>query len=379
MRVPFVHSFYSGRSPSGENRIVLDEIDALRSAGVEVELFSANTDELEHGHTYKARSAWRVASGFGSNPLSTVSRFKPQVIQVHNLFPNFGSRWLRRVSAPVVVTLHNFRTVCANGFCLRAGHPCTKCLDQGSHHAVRFGCYRGSRLASVPLAISTAGPAHRHPLLANASAVRVLNPVLGNLLERGGMPAEILVPWSNFLPDALDPGGRVVSGSGSLFVGRLSEEKGVRRLVEAWPKDGALRIVGEGPLRGFLEEAAGGRPITVEGPLDRDRVLRTMTRAEWLVFPSVWFEGAPLVYAEALASGLPVAACAPSSVASRVAEEGTGVVFDSPEQMAEGLPKAHAPSSEDVRAVFESRYSQAAFVAKSISQYERLVETAKSQ
>jgi hypothetical protein len=86
-----VHSFYSSAQPSGENTVVLNEVDALRRAGHEVALFAAHTDELEGEVFYKLRSGMRVATGYGRNPLKAINDFSPDVVHVHNLFPNLRS------------------------------------------------------------------------------------------------------------------------------------------------------------------------------------------------------------------------------------------------------------------------------------------------
>ena len=86
IRIAMVHSFYSSAQPSGENTVVLNEVDALRRAGHEVALFAAHTDELEGEVFYKLRAGLRVATGYGRNPLKAIRDFSPDVVHVHNLF-----------------------------------------------------------------------------------------------------------------------------------------------------------------------------------------------------------------------------------------------------------------------------------------------------
>jgi len=57
---------------------------------------------------------------------------------------------------PVVQTLHNYRLLCANGLFLREGAPCEACVARGPFHAVRHGCYRGSRLQTLVWSDATA-------------------------------------------------------------------------------------------------------------------------------------------------------------------------------------------------------------------------------
>lgn len=91
IRIAMVHSFYSSRQPSGENAVVRAEVNALRRAGYEVELFAAHTDELEGDLLYPVKAAWRVATGRGRNPLKAIKDFSPDVVHVHNLLSNVGA------------------------------------------------------------------------------------------------------------------------------------------------------------------------------------------------------------------------------------------------------------------------------------------------
>jgi glycosyltransferase involved in cell wall biosynthesis len=95
---------------------------------------------------------------------------------------------------------------------------------------------------------------------------------------------------------------------GALFVGRLSTEKGVHLLMEAWREiDYPLSIVGDGPLRAELQGRAPGN-VTFHGQLDHDECLKLMTQSAFLVFPSIWYEGFGLSLLESFAVGIPVIA-----------------------------------------------------------------------
>ena len=98
-----------------------------------------------------------------------------------------------------------------------------------------------------------------------------------------------------------------------LFVGKLEENKGARRLVPAvaGARTGLpLVVLGEGSLAHALkfDAAAAGVQLLVRGWAHRDDVLRAMARATVLVFPSLWAEPLSRVLLEALAIGTPIAA-----------------------------------------------------------------------
>jgi glycosyltransferase involved in cell wall biosynthesis len=170
----------------------------------------------------------------------------------------------------------------------------------------------------------------------------------------------------NFLSQELDPGPPPeIPRSGCLFVGRLSEEKGIRRLLEDWPDEEPLRIVGDGPQRAALQAAAALRPnVTVVGPLPRSAVIDAMRSHRRLVFPSQWLEGFPLVYPEALACGLGVFAFRPSALADLASRDNTGTATSWNEHWPDLLKATlslNDPSPAYCRDVFEQRYSEASF------------------
>ncbi|MGW2565735.1 glycosyltransferase family 4 protein [Streptomyces sp. NPDC001537] len=98
-----------------------------------------------------------------------------------------------------------------------------------------------------------------------------------------------------------------------LYVGRLGAQKNVARLLDALHltrQDVRLRIVGDGELRGRLEEQAdrlGLHHVEFSGGLLGEDLVKAYADADAFVLPSDK-EGMPLVVLEAMAAGLPVVA-----------------------------------------------------------------------
>jgi glycosyltransferase involved in cell wall biosynthesis len=326
------------------------------------------------------KAAIRVATGLGSSPLAAIGRFGPDVVHVHNLFPNFGRRWVDGLEQPLVATLHNYRPMCVNGLLFRDSHVCTLCPDGARWSGLRFACYRGSRIASLPPTVANLpGPA-ADPLLARADRLIMLSDLAAEVYAKAGVPRRTMTVWPNFLRSDLDPGAERAPArpDGFLYVGRLSPEKAVVRLVRAWPGGGdapILRIVGEGPDEDAVRRAADGKRVELLGAVTRSHVIGLMRASTGLVVPSAWFEAFPLVYAEALAAGLPVLAWEPNVVAQWVEADGTGSRTTWDRDLAATLVEAEQsfPARRaNCRTIFEDRYSEQAYVARAEELYATL-------
>lgn len=374
MKIALVHNFHSDETPSGENVVVDAEVEALRRAGHDARTAGVRNDEMALRPLHTLRAAATVASGYGISPLPSPAEFAPDVVHVHNLFPYLGERWLRRLQVPLLATLHNYRPLCANGYLFRDGQVCTRCPDGRPWSSVRYGCYRSSRVASVPLAIATSrGPAD--PLLRRAAALLVLSERARQVYLKAGVPATKLVRDWHFVPDHLAAQPTGEHGDAWLYVGRLTPEKGIDRLLAEWPADRRLVVVGDGPLRPRLDALAAGKQVTFRGSISRAEVIDELRRAMGLVVPSLWYETFGMGYIEALSVGLPVLAYPPNVVADAVERDGTGVV-------AQWGATARALAQADerfgqlrprCRTVFEQRYSEQAWADRRTRLLERLV------
>jgi glycosyltransferase involved in cell wall biosynthesis len=337
MRIAVVHSYYSSRQPSGENVVVDAQVEALRSAGHDVLLLARRTDEVESQRLHAARAAFSVASGFGPSPVQALASFAPDVVHVHNLFPNWAWRWLDGWRGPLVATLHNFRPLCAAGTLFRDGRVCTKCPDGDRLAGLKHACYRDSRLATLPLTIQNMGRSADHPVLSRADALVTLSPRSRQFYERAGIDPARLRVVPHFVKDLQRDSAMVPPDRRWLYVGRLTAEKGIGELVAHWPDGEKLDVIGDGPLRQEVVKAAGSG-VRLLGPKTNSDVRQALPTYTGLVFPSRCFEGAfPMVYLESLAAGTPVAALAGSAAADHVVEHVTGVVVDDDADWARAL------------------------------------------
>lgn len=374
LRIALVHSFYDSSQPSGENDVVEAEHEALTRAGFDVELFGARTDHVQHEPMYRVRAALRVASGRGCNPLQRLDDFGPDVVHVHNLFPNISRDWVQSLRVPLVHTVHNYRPICAAGTLFRSGAVCTLCLDGDRWAGVRNRCYRGSRIATAPIAWANhRGPA-ADPVLRRARKLLLLSKRQASEYERAGLPMDRVAISPNFLPKTMvmerSVGRHIATPDETTFVfaGRLVPEKGIVRLVDCWPRDIPLTVIGDGPQRRLIEDLTQGTKVQVVGQLSRERTVAAIGAATGFVWPSLSKETFGLTYIEALSMGTPVLAFRDTPVAQTVADDGTGTLTTwsaaDIRRAVSQLQRMRGTTSERCCQVFNEHYTEEAYLRR---------------
>jgi glycosyltransferase involved in cell wall biosynthesis len=338
MRILLVHNFYGSASPSGENQVFETEKVLLLSNGHEVAEFTRHSDEIRSAGIL---GVLKGAIATPHNPFMVqvlqkkIEFLKPDVVHVHNTFPLISPAIFRGIGsrAARVLTLHNYRLFCPAAIPMRDGTVCTDCLDTCSvWPAIQHGCYRNSRLATLPLAANVALHRALGTWRQEVDAFIALTDFQRTIMVAAGLPAERVHVKPNYFPGNPSVIPWAERGEYAVFVGRLSAEKGVRTLVNAWLAWGAdapeLRIVGDGPLRVELERAATASNIRFLGHLTNDECIHQISNARLLLLPSEWFETFGLAIIEAYAFGTPAAVSNLGPLPSIVNSGVNGVVFE---------------------------------------------------
>jgi glycosyltransferase involved in cell wall biosynthesis len=147
-------------------------------------------------------------------------------------------------------------------------------------------------------------------------------------LVEGGFPEEKILVKPNFISDSGIGDG---SGGYGLYVGRLTEEKGVRSLLKAWPdvpRSVSLKIIGDGPLESVVRQASDADPrIEYLGRKSLSEVCEYLGRAAFLIFPSEWYEPFGRTIVEAYSKGTPVIAALTPPMKAMVENDVTGLLY----------------------------------------------------
>jgi len=370
MKILQVHNHY--QQQGGEHAVFEAEARLLQAHGHEVIRFTKHNEEVTRLPQLQLaqRTLWNQEVYRELRSFVRVNR--PDVMHAHNTLPLISPAAYyaaRREGVPVVQTLHNYRLVCPSGLLFRQGQVCELCVGKAvPWPGVLHACYRRSRAASAGVAAMLA--AHR---LANTWQQQVnvyvaLTEFARTKFVAGGLPAHRIVVKPNFVE--VDPGEGQHRGGFALFVGRLSQEKGVDTLIDAWQgltQKLPLKVVGAGPLEPQLRGKTDSAPeIQFLGAQPPERVRELMRDAWLLVVPSRCYEGAlPLVVLEAFAAGLPVVASDLGGFSTGIHHARTGLLFHpgDPEDLRRTIewvrnrPHEAQAIGQRGRQVFEAHYT----------------------
>lgn len=300
----------------------------MRAAGYElIQYRTTNPPSVAGAGGALAISAWNpwAAREVGQ----VASRVKPDVAHVHNTWYRLSPAVLRALRVrgiPTVVTIHNYRLVCANASLYRNGAACTDCVGSHVWRGVAHRCYRDSISASMAAASSIAINRGLGTWAKYVDRFVVATKFLEDMLVETGLPADRMrrIPLS-----APDPGERPRPPSNSrvvLLVGRLDPEKGAREFLDVWRDSGCdleLNVIGDGVERAALEEMALPN-VRFVGWMDPENLRTQMLAARALVFPSRLMETFGLGVVEAFAAGMPAIANDMGTRPELVGDDGAG-------------------------------------------------------
>ena len=314
-----LHNRY--RFSGGEDVAAGAEADLLRERGIDVRTFEERNEFRSAAQTVKLvwDSSWSRRSY--ASVQSVCRQFRPDVAHVHNfwmgLTPSVHAA-CHDAGVPTVQTLHNYRLLCVNALLLRDDKVCEDCIGRAPWPGVVHRCYRNSGIASAAMLRMILENRARKTWIRHVQAFITPSEYSRSKFIAAGMRPDNIFVKPNVVPDSDDTHSRPSASRMILYSGRLSEEKGLPALLDAWSRvpdrgDACLCIAGGGPSRDTLRHRATGLGIGVPvlefvGEKSRAEIRLLLASARAAVLPSVAPESFSMTAAEALSMGRPVIA-----------------------------------------------------------------------
>jgi glycosyltransferase involved in cell wall biosynthesis len=377
LKVLVIHNEY--QQAAGEAAAVEAQVNLLQQHGHHLVFYRRDNADIA-GFGVMDKAAFPADTLYSRRTYRDIrelaARERPHVAHVHNVFPLISPsvyRALKDARVPTVQTVHNYRFLCPNGLFYTHGQVCERCIRGNTLHAVRWRCYRDSYPMSALYALAVG--VHRRQ-----GTFRLIDRFVApaaftarKLIEGGIAAPDRVSVLNNFLPDPLPrPGVFSRRDPHILYLGRLSDEKGLRILLDAMrglPKL-RLKIFGTGPLEAPIRQyLARERVQNVEmgGFISGEAKWDALRSALAVVVPSKWYEVFPYSVIEGLTAGTAVVAPNHGNFPETVADQQTGLLFragdsgDLRETLAilAGDPDRALAMGQRAREVAEQRYTAA--------------------
>jgi glycosyltransferase involved in cell wall biosynthesis len=372
MRILVGHNYY--QDYGGEDAVFESEARLLRDFNHEVETYSRHNREMERLSAIRnIRLLWDLTFSKKSyeDVRKIIRAFKPEVAHFHNIFYLLTPSVYQAChdeGVPVVQSLHNYRLFSLGGT-LYPDRPVdeTRPLESLRKGVARRE-FKNSLVLSWLLARMLARGWRDGTWQREIDAYIVATRFGRDKMTRAGLPAGKISVKPNFVYP--DPGAERDTKDYWLYMGRLSSEKGVDWLVEAWKglPEVPLHVAGDGPLKNQLQDAVRKhdlRQVKILGFLSPEDMKRQVRGAACLIVPSRCYENFPCTVAEAYGHGLGVMAPRLGCFNDIIIDGKTGFLYDSknlPEFVAKVRGMAARPEvlrniGKGARQEFERQYT----------------------
>lgn len=346
MKVLQIHNFY--RTRGGECCVVEAERKLLEAHGHEVLQFTAdsrNIDKMPLGA--KVLSYLQIPWNYkeAGRLDAYLKKQKPDIAHVHNVFPILSPSIyaaLKRNNILIVQTVHNYRVLCPNGLFFTGGRVCEACRTGGFKFAVWNRCMHGSISTSALYALAISRGWRDGGFVNLIDCFIALNQFTANKLSEAGIPEEKIAICGNFIVNFAET--PTAKKDYTLFLGRLSPEKGLKTLLIAarLVQDLRIKIAGSGPFEEELRVALRDpslKHVEFLGYITGDRKRHLLSEAVCSVFPSECYETFGLTIIESMALGTPIVASLIGGIPEIVEHGKNGLLFKTgdPSNLAECL------------------------------------------
>ena len=311
MKILAIHNFHRKGSASGDDQVFKSETALLEEHGNTVIRYSVSNDKFDNaGVVEKIKATFGMLWSFKNYKAvqELIKKERPDVVHIHTFFPLLSPSILyaaKRAECKVVATLHDTRFVCPCSTSLRGTELCNECGDGHYFRMCKYGCFKGSKLQSFLVAGIFKYHKIRKSFYKQIDKYICLNEKQITLLKNIGFDAKKIVKKYNFVSDAeanlkavkIDELPDRYAG----FYGRIGEEKGIRILMKMWDKisDIPLVAMGGGPLEDeFRQWAEKKDNVYFLGYTQHDKCLSIIKGGEFVIFPSIWYEGCSMVEIE---------------------------------------------------------------------------------
>jgi glycosyltransferase involved in cell wall biosynthesis len=302
----------------------------------EAEFFAENKDFVTLPLKKKVRN---VPSFFYNKEAAIKLRIlirheRPDVAHLHIFYGSLTSsilQVLKEENIPAVVSVHDYKFICPAYLLLDGKNEvCERCKGHNFMMAVRHKCVKDSYLFSTFFALESYYRDRKFPLEKMFSKMIFVSRFSRDIHTKYKHELKkISTHLYNFDPNVLRKNPHQQKGEYFLYAGRLSKEKGLPTLLDAFAdlSDVTLKVAGTGEHLSTLKNRASSN-VEFVGFKKGDELKNLIAHASFILVPSEWYENNPMAIIEAYGLGKPVIAANIGGIPEIVEEDKTGFLFE---------------------------------------------------
>ena len=275
--------------------------------------FAPEVSFTTSGFINKLKAIMRIFGWGVKKPFNRIlDEFNPDIVHLNNIHSYLSplvAKLAHKRNIRVVWTLHDYKLICPSYTCMYRGNPCEACFDNKLAVLTRR-CFKNSYVASAT-ASAEALCWNKDKLVKWVDAFICPSRFMADKMKSAGFPDKKITVLNNFLDnEKVEAILNIKAGrekNAYCYVGRLSEEKGVRGLLAvASTLPYTLYIAGDGPLSKELKEKYACEKIIFLGFQSTSGIISLLKKVCFSIVPSVCYENNPFSAIESLCCGTPV-------------------------------------------------------------------------
>lgn len=235
--------------------------------------------------------------------------FKPDIVHI-NLFQRHLTfsiiNPIKKRNIPIVYTAHDLQSVCPASAMLSNGKVCNKCLNSNKFHCLTKKCVKNSTLKSLLCSIEATIYKRKH-IYDKFNLIISPSSFVGNIIKKDGIKSNIKV-LHNYV-DVDNKSDEYNDENYAFYFGRLSIDKGIMNLLEAFSKqaEGKLLIAGDGPekekILKYIKTNNLNDRVKLVGFVKHKQILEYIKNSSFVIVPSICYDNCPFSVLESLSVG----------------------------------------------------------------------------
>lgn len=277
-----------------------------------------------------------------------LDEFKPDIVHLNNFQRQLSASIIKPIkerNIPIVFTAHDVQAICpAITMMDNEKNTCELCMNGKYINCIKKSCNKGSKLKSALGAIE--GYYYRNHKIYTNKIDYIITPsefYRTKFIEDGVNENKIQaihnsIEMNDYNVETKDEGY-------ALYFGRLSKEKGILNLINAFTRcnNGKLYIAGEGPekenIENIIKQNNLEERIKLLGFLNKEQMTDITRKCKFVVVPSIWYENCPYSILETLAIGKPVIGANIGGIPELVNDGENGYIYNTVEELTEKMTK----------------------------------------